>query len=139
METDDHLWQVREYDAASDAPMLHEWAKAHGSAFVEAWLPPVGVVACCDGEARAALWLYMCVGVGVGFIEHAYTAPSLTITDAKTATRHCVESLRAVAREHNTGLLFAHTSAPIAGVLSDMVHCHRANDRLVQLVIPTSP
>ncbi len=129
-------WSVREYDAANDSAMVREWARAHGTEFVEALLSPVGVVACRDGVPQAVAWMYLCVGVGVGYIDRVFTAGGLALGEARAALMQCVEALRAVARAHDTGVLYSFVPPALAKNAAGQGLITGHQD-LVQLIILT--
>lgn len=130
-------WQVREYDAAKDAGIIHTWARAHGTRFIDALLPPVGVIACRDGEPKAVAWMYLCCGIGVGIIDRIFTAGGLGLGESRRALAHCVESLRAVARAHDTAVLYAYVPPVLAACSASLGFVEGHRD-LVQLIIPTA-
>lgn len=111
-------WEVREYDAARDAEAVASWWREHGNGpFPFSILPPVGVVVERDGEAVAACWLYLALGVGVCWLEHPVGKPGLAPFVLVEAFRHVVNALERVAAAHDYGVMFAHAIPPIARVM----------------------
>lgn len=63
--------------------MLEEWhAARHGSPLPECMLPPLGFVVEDERGACAALFCYQSYGVGVAFIDHAFSRPKLSMKKA---------------------------------------------------------
>jgi len=130
------LWQVREYDPARDAAMVKAWARFHGTEFREELLPPVGIVAACDGKPMIASWMHLCYGVGIAIVDRIYTATGIQRKEARAAFLKCMDALRTIAREHNNGLLMAYAPPALAAFAKRngwrMGHRH-----LVQILTPT--
>lgn len=106
---------VRHYQP-TDWPTVKAWWEAHQTSrlFEPALLPPVGVIAECDGDPHAACWLYMAVGVGVAFVDMPVSKPGLKLSEVSAAFRMVLEALEAIAKAHDYGVIIAHTLPPIA-------------------------
>jgi hypothetical protein len=103
------LWQVRPYDASQDSAMLNEWARGHERGkFMTDLLPPVGVIAEIDGEPRAAAFMYLCYGVGLGIVDRLFTKPLLSLTHAAEAVGHCLKALRLAGQRHDTNVIYGY-------------------------------
>jgi hypothetical protein len=115
MQTDSHLWTVREY-VKSDFALVSSWwdMHAHGSALVEALLPPVGVVVEHEGNPICACWLYMAVNVGVCWLEYPVSKPGLTLHEAKDAFHLAIQTLEKAAKDMDYNVMMAHTLPSIA-------------------------
>jgi hypothetical protein len=117
METEPGLFQCREV-VADDLPMVREWWAVHGGGdFPAVLLPPVGVVVEQGGQAVAACWLYMAVGVGVCWPEYPVSRPGLSMGTARAAFAALLAALEAIARAHDYGVMVAHTLPPLARVM----------------------
>ncbi len=112
------VWSVREY-LKTDWDLVSNWwdAHAHGSHLVEPMLPPVGIIIEHDGQPACACWLYMAVGIGVCWVEHAVSRPGLKLREAKEAFRLAIHALEVIAKSHDYGVMIAHTLPAIARTL----------------------
>lgn len=112
-----NLLRVRHYQG-TDLPMIRNWWAGHREGeFPAKILPPLGVVVECDGEPRAALWLYMAVNVGVCFAEFAVSRPGLSLAESREAFRCAVGALEAAALANDYNLMICHTVPGIARVM----------------------
>jgi hypothetical protein len=112
------LLQSRLYNPERDCAMVSEWAEDHRrTPFAKELLPPLGVVVERDGEPVAALWCYMSVGVGIGFLEWPVTKPGLSMRESKAAMKFAVEAIIEAARVHDYHLFRVFTLPGIARVL----------------------
>lgn len=116
-----HLFQLRFFDAEADYEMVADWFACHGEmAPLAAVLPKLGVVCEMDGEAVAALWLYMDNSTGVCWAEYPVTRPKLKLSQTKAALTHLFNYLRMVASSNNYALMRVTTIKPIARFLEKM-------------------
>lgn len=102
-----------------DLPMLRQWAEFHGRKLNEEVLPPLGVIVSRGGKPEAALFVYLSVGVGVAFLEHAMTRPMLTPRKARESLMHATSAVVAAARDQGDGynVFIAYTVPAIARTL----------------------
>lgn len=103
-----------------DLPMLRQWAEFHGRELATEVLPPLGVIVSRDGEPEAALFVYLSVGVGVAFLEHAITRPMLSAKKTRESLMHATTAILAAAREQGEGynVFIAYTVPAIARTLN---------------------
>ncbi len=112
-------YQVRLYDPEADYLMVVEWHHRHGqTAPPAAMLPRLGVVATCDAQDCAALWLYMDNSVGVCFPEHAVTRPGLSMKQARESLLRALDFLKTEARALGYGLMIINTPQGFARILN---------------------
>jgi len=128
METDFH---IRHY-LPSDADTLQAWADAHGSRFDARLLPPCGVIVERCGQPAAAMFVHLCLGVGVGVIDYLFTVPGLHPSEAAECLGFGLEAVRKIAADHDTGILIAYAPPAIARYAANMGF-HVASEGLTQL------
>lgn len=104
---------------ADDLTMLAQWAEYHGRALQTNMLPPLGVIVERDGKPEAALFVYLSVGIGVAFLEHAITRPLLKPRQARESLIHATNAIIAAASEQGDGYraFVAYTVPAIARTL----------------------
>jgi hypothetical protein len=90
------------WDAAVHLPIVNEWMRLRGQGTVrEAWLSPVGCVACLySGVPVATMALYLC-GSGVrAFTDDLYTNPTVSKRDIgrgiNSVINGCIDLARSV-------------------------------------------
>jgi hypothetical protein len=127
---------IRHYEP-TDYEMLSEWVSKHGKPWLpEAMLPKCGVVCEIDGQPVSALFLHMDNSCGMCMIDHAASAPGLSLKTALLAFRHCVACLKKMARELGYHTMAVFTYSGIARVLERQGFQSATKD-LVQLFVPT--
>ena len=121
----------------SDYEMLSQWRVAHGKDIVpEIVLPKCGVICEINGNPTASLFLHMSNSNGMCMVEHAVSAPGLTIKLAREAFGHCMSCLKKIAADlgYHTMAAYAHP----AMVRLVKRHGFRAGEKnLVQMFAPT--
>jgi hypothetical protein len=116
-----HDVTTRQYGTeAGDYQMVAAWYSEHtgGQQFPEVCLPPHGVVASVDGEAMAALWVYLSYGIGVAHIHWAIGKPGQSIWVLSAAFKAAIQWIEDVCRAHNCYLIFSTVRQDIAKPLS---------------------
>jgi hypothetical protein len=127
---------IRHYEP-TDYEMLSEWVSKHGKPWLpEAMLPKCGVVCEIDGQPVSALFLHMDNSCGMCMIDHAASAPGLSLKTALLAFRHCVACLKKMARELGYHTMAVFTYSGIARVL-ERQGFQAATKDLVQLFVST--
>lgn len=121
----------------SDYGMLSQWRVAHGKDTVpEIVLPKCGVICEINGQPTASLFLHMSNSNGMCMVEHAVSAPGLSLKIAALAFKHCISCLKKIAADlgYHTMAIFTYPS--IARILKS--HGFRAGEKnLVQMFAPT--
>lgn len=110
-------WQVRTYGTGvGDFQMVADWWSAHTKEreFVEAFLPPTGIIVERNGEPVAAVWCHLSAGIGVAFLESPVTRPGLCLAETSEAMHVGLDAIEAICRGHDYGLLVANTLPGIA-------------------------
>ena len=124
---------VRAYDAETDFETVAGWYSAHtGRAIHNDCLPPTGVVVASVETPLAACWIYLAVGVGVAFLEHAVTRPLLLLDEAVEVMALAVGALEEIARTHDYSVIIANTYPAVARVLGGMGY-KGGGEQLVQV------
>lgn len=121
----------------SDYEMLSQWRVAHGKDIVpEIVLPKCGVICEINGQPTASLFLHMSNSNGMCMVEHAVSAPSLSIKLAREAFGHCMSCLKKIAHDlgYHTMAIFTYPS--IARILKGHGF-HVGEKNLVQMFAPT--
>lgn len=108
---------IRRYGTElGDYQMVDGWCRAHGRPpLPETLLPALGIVVEEDGEAAAALWIYMDNSIGVCWLDCAVTRPGLTIARARECLAEAAGFLMAEAARLGYGACFAVVPEALAG------------------------
>lgn len=126
--------QIREYDPATDYPMVAGWYEAHGLQPVPPpLLPRLGIVVfeLESGRDLAAFWLDMSNSIGVCYLERVVAAPFLSLKQMRAAADFAIRFLKRRAAEMNYAIMLVRVPAPIARVMrrigfhdsGEVVHC----------------
>ncbi len=109
------LYQVRDWTPADHAAVTM-WRKAHlTQELPERMVPPLAVIAESDGEPIAFACCYFCEpregGIPLAFVECVTTRPGLSLKQAREATGHCIECLKAMIAAAGGALMMAYGTA----------------------------
>ena len=100
-----------------DFQLVESWAKGHGSEFIETVLPPLGIIVERGGAPVAAIWCYLSVGIGVGFIEWPVTKPGQSLRQSREAILFGIDAIMTAGRANDYGLFRLCTMPGAARVL----------------------
>ena len=126
---------IRRYGTeVGDYQMVDAWCRAHGSGMLpETLLPALGIVVEEDGEAAAALWLYMDNSIGVCWLDCAVTRPGLALALARQCLAEAAGFLMAEAERLGYGACFAFVPAAMARVMERTAGFKRRAENLVMM------
>lgn len=113
--SDKAVWSVRPYgEGIGDYQMISEWRRVHKAPELpETIIPPLAIIAECDGEPIAFACCYQSYGIGVCFLEWLTTRPGLRALQAREALAHVIGGIEACTKDTH-GLMFGYAPGQIA-------------------------
>lgn len=125
---------MRHYDETRHYAMLCDWWLCRdGERRPKSILPRCGVVCELDGEPVASLFMFMDNSSGNCLLEHAASAPGLSLKRSLEGFRHCVALLKRIALTHGYHTMVAYGHPGVARVLSRQGF-QQTNGGLAQMV-----